>query len=72
MQRDPAATTSRRKRTPYRIEGIEGTGKVGGDKLYAAPGATNAAKKPVRQTAGLKTVEGWIAAAKELPRKPTR
>jgi predicted flap endonuclease-1-like 5' DNA nuclease len=36
--------------------------------LHAALESTNAAKKLVRQTPSLKAVEGWIAAAKDLPR----
>ncbi|MBR0682182.1 DUF4332 domain-containing protein [Roseomonas eburnea] len=37
--------------------------------LYAAMETVNAAKKLVRQAPGLAAVEGWIAAAKDLPRK---
>lgn len=36
--------------------------------LHAAMEQANAAKKLVRQTPSLKAVEGWIAAAKDLPR----
>lgn len=36
--------------------------------LHAAMEKANAAKKLVRQTPSLKAVEGWIAAAKDLPR----
>jgi predicted flap endonuclease-1-like 5' DNA nuclease len=36
--------------------------------LHAALEAANAAKKLVRQAPSLKTVQGWIAAAKEMPR----
>jgi predicted flap endonuclease-1-like 5' DNA nuclease len=36
--------------------------------LHAAPEATNAARELVRQGPSLKTVEGWIAAARALPR----
>ena len=39
--------------------------------LHAALEATNAAKKLVRQTPSLKSVQGWIAAAKEMPRALT-
>ncbi len=41
------------------------------DNLHAALEAANAAKKLVRQAPGLKAVEGWIAAAKDLPRALT-
>lgn len=41
------------------------------ENLHAALEATNAAKKLVRQTPSLKMVEGWIAAAKGLPRALT-
>lgn len=36
--------------------------------LHAAIEAANAAKKLVRQAPSLKTVQAWIAAAKEMPR----
>lgn len=36
--------------------------------LHAALEAANAAKKLVRQVPSLKAVEGWVAAAKEMPR----
>lgn len=36
--------------------------------LHAAIEAANAAKKLVRQAPSLKAVQGWIAAAKEMPR----
>jgi predicted flap endonuclease-1-like 5' DNA nuclease len=36
--------------------------------LHAAMEQANAAKKLVRQAPSLKAVEGWIAAAKDLPR----
>jgi predicted flap endonuclease-1-like 5' DNA nuclease len=36
--------------------------------LHAALETTNAAKKLVRQAPSLKAVQGWIAAAKEMPR----
>lgn len=36
--------------------------------LHAAMETINAAKKLVRQAPSLKAVEGWIAAAKDLPR----
>jgi predicted flap endonuclease-1-like 5' DNA nuclease len=39
--------------------------------LHAALEAANAAKKLVRQVPGLKAVEGWVAAAKEMPRALT-
>lgn len=39
--------------------------------LHAALEAVNAAKRLVRQTPAPKAVEGWIAAAKELPRALT-
>jgi predicted flap endonuclease-1-like 5' DNA nuclease len=38
------------------------------DNLHAALLETNTARKLVRQPPTLKAVEGWIAAAKELPR----
>ena len=41
------------------------------ENLHAALEATNAAKKLVRQGPSLKAVEGWIAAAKDLPRALT-
>lgn len=41
------------------------------ENLHAALETTNAAKKLVRQGPSLKAVEGWIAAAKELPRALT-
>jgi len=60
----------------YKIETIEGIGKVMGDKLRASGIAdtaallakTNAEKKLVRQTPSLSAVKGWIAAAKDMPR----
>lgn len=39
--------------------------------LHAALEATNAAKKLVRQVPALKAVQGWVAAAKEMPRALT-
>lgn len=38
------------------------------DTLHAAMQQTNEAKKLVRQLPSLSAVEGWIAAAKDLPR----
>jgi predicted flap endonuclease-1-like 5' DNA nuclease len=39
--------------------------------LHAALEAVNAAKKLVRQAPTLKAVQGWVAAAKEMPRALT-
>lgn len=76
----------------YKIEEIEGIGKVLGDKLRAAgiadtaallakcaapkdraalAEATGVSAKLVRQAPSLKAVQGWIAAAKEMPRALT-
>ena len=41
------------------------------ENLHAAIETVNAAKKLVRQAPSLKAVEGWIAAAKDLPRMLT-
>jgi predicted flap endonuclease-1-like 5' DNA nuclease len=41
------------------------------ENLHKALAATNAARKLVRQLPTQKTVEGWISAAKELPRVMT-